>query len=288
MPAQAADDRVLPGTRALSIVIIPFLVVAFVDLFFFPSAADTAKSFAWRIMPPFTPMLLASVYLGGAYFFLRAAMSHRWHEVEGGFLSVGLFATLMGITTIIHWKKFIHGNVAFWLWAGLYFTTPFLVFGVLLANRRWRRPEGEADLTISSAAGTLIGALGALAVGSTIFLFLFPRTAAHSWPWKLSDLTARVVGAIFGLGVAGIAAFWHRRWSAARTLLQVEFFMLTLILIAAIRAHRDFKPHRAFTWLFAVGFLSLAVASASLYARMEARRRVSTSGGGAPVPSTTD
>jgi hypothetical protein len=33
VPAKVADDRVLPATRALPIFIIPFLVVAFADLF---------------------------------------------------------------------------------------------------------------------------------------------------------------------------------------------------------------------------------------------------------------
>ena len=66
-----ATDRVLPSTRALSIVIIPFLLAAFVLLYFWPSADDTARLFAWRITPGFTSMMLAAVYLGGAYFFLR-------------------------------------------------------------------------------------------------------------------------------------------------------------------------------------------------------------------------
>src|SRR6478609_6620179 len=133
-----ARDRVLPSTRVLSIVIIPFLLVAFVLLYFWPSADDTARLFAWRIVPGFTSMVLGSVYLGGAYFFLRAAQATAWHTVGGGFIPVGLFASLMGVATITHWDKFIHTNVAFWLWAALYFTTPFLVFAVWLLNRRQR------------------------------------------------------------------------------------------------------------------------------------------------------
>ena len=56
--AVVARDRVLPGTRVLSIVIIPFLLVAFVLLYFWPSADDTARLFAWRIVPGFTSMVL--------------------------------------------------------------------------------------------------------------------------------------------------------------------------------------------------------------------------------------
>jgi hypothetical protein len=264
-------DRVLPATRILSVTIIPFLLVAFVVLYFYPSATDTARLFAWKIAPPFTPMVLGAVYLGGSYFFLRAARAQEWHRVGGGFVSVGLFATLMGIATIIHWNKFIHSNVAFWLWAGLYFTTPFLVFGVWFLNQRQDSETTPDDLVLSSWTTTVIGAMGALAVGSTLFLFLFPKTAIHIWPWKLTELTARVMGAIFALGVAGLGAFSDRRWSSARILLQVEGFMLALILVAAVRAHHDFNTGRLLTWVFAAGFVSLAVSSAVLYARMEAR-----------------
>src|SRR4051812_16331151 len=91
----AHDDRVLPITRVVSIVIIPFLLAAFVVLYFWPR--DTGRLFAWPIMPPMTALMLASVYLGGAYFFLRAARATQWHTVKAGFPPVATFATLLGI-----------------------------------------------------------------------------------------------------------------------------------------------------------------------------------------------
>jgi hypothetical protein len=51
------DDHVLPYTRGLSVFIAPFLVVAFVLLYFFP--ANTRQLFAWTIRPTMTPMVLA-------------------------------------------------------------------------------------------------------------------------------------------------------------------------------------------------------------------------------------
>jgi hypothetical protein len=265
-------DRVLPVTKLLSLVIIPFLLVAFVVLYFFPSANDTANLFAWRINPPFTPMILASVYLGGAYFFVRAAREKEWHRVAGGFLAVGSFATLMGIATIIHWNIFIHSNVAFWLWAGLYFTTPFLVFGVFFRNRREESKATPSDLLLSPMTARVIGAVGVAAGLGSAFLFLFPKAAMKIWPWALSPLTARVMGAIFALGIAGIGAFTDKRWSGARILLQVAGFMLALILIAALRAHDNFDTSRPLTWVFGIGFLGLAASIGVLYVQMEARR----------------
>jgi hypothetical protein len=168
-------DRVLPTTRILSIAISPFLLAAFVLLYFWPSANDTGRLFAWRIIPPFTAMVLAAVYLGGAYFFFRAARARYWHTISAGFLSVGLFASLMGIATILHWSLFLHTNVAFWLWAGLQVEGIMLT---LVAIAVLRAPEDFA----TSRLLTWLFAVGfvALAAGSVILFARMQRRAARA------------------------------------------------------------------------------------------------------------
>lgn len=267
----ARDDRVLPITRGVSVAIIPFLLVAFVVLYFWPG--DTGRLFAWTIVPRLTPLILGSVYLGGAYFFLRAARASRWHTIKAGFLPVATFATLMGIATIAHWDKFNHSHVAFWLWAGLYFTTPFLVAAVWVVNRRLEDRRPLDDVAVPRTLARIIGAVGVLAVATSLFLFVFPQQAIDLWPWVLTPLTARVMGAIFALGLAAAGAFTERRWSAIRIMVQVEGLMLVLILVGGVRAAADLDSSNVFTWLFAGGFVSLLVASLVLYARMEQHSR---------------
>lgn len=250
-------------------VIIPFLVVAFAVLYPFPG--DTGRLFAWPVQPEITPMILGSVYLGGAYFFLRAAMARQWHTVKGGFVPVGTFATLMGVATILHWGKFTHSHVAFWLWAGLYFTTPFLVFAVWWANRRRDAPATTAELLLPLRVSRVIAVLGGLSVLTALFLFLFPGRAAAIWPWTLTPLTARVMGAIFALGIAGLGAPADRRWTSARILLQVAGLMLALILAAGLRASSELDPSNAMTWLIGMGFAGLLAAIVVFYARMRAQ-----------------
>jgi hypothetical protein len=261
------QDRVLPSTRVVSAIIIPFLVLAFLVLFPWPT--DTKRLFAWQIKPTMSPMVLGSVYLGGAYFFSRAVRARRWHTIAGGFPSIGTFASLMGITTILHWGRFIHSNVAFWLWVGLYFTTPFVIFAVFLRNKKQYEPATDADLKIAPAVAVAMVIGGAAALLTGAFLYLFPYRAIDIWPWKLSVLTARMLGAIFALGLAGLFAHRERRWSAARILLQVEGIMLVLILIAGLRARNEFDASNPLTWLFTVGFAGTALATGALYLRME-------------------
>jgi len=269
VPGSDRDDRVLPATRWLSAAIIPFLIVAFAVLYPFPD--DTGRLFAWPVKPTMTPMILASVYLGGAYFFFRAAAARHWHTVKGGFVPVGIFATLMGVATILHWDKFTHSHVAFWLWAGLYFTTPFLIFGVWWANRRRNVPGTGAELLIPVRVSRVIAVLGGLSGLTALFLFLFPGRAVAVWPWMLTPLTAQVMAAIFALGIAGLGAPLDRRWSSAQILLQVAALMLALILVAGVRASSELDLSNALTWLIGAGFAAALAAIAVTYARMRSR-----------------
>ncbi|MDQ6726432.1 MAG: hypothetical protein M3066_09755 [Actinomycetota bacterium] len=261
----------LPTTRALSAFIVPFLVVAFVVLYGFPG--DTGRLFAWKIAPPMTPMTLGAVYIGGAYFFVQAFRATAWHTVAAGFVAVGTFASLMGVATVIHWDRFNHSHVAFWLWAGLYFTTPFLVWGTWAANRRRGTAASPGDLVLPPAARAVMGATGAIAAIAGAFLFLAPPRAIRVWPWTLTPLTSRVLGAVFMLGIAGLGVLTDARWSASRLMLQVQVFMLALILIAAARAHADFDGSKAMTWLLLAGFVAAMASAAALSVTMDRRDR---------------
>ncbi|MBV9823789.1 MAG: hypothetical protein JO144_16285 [Actinobacteria bacterium] len=264
-------DRVLVPTRILAAVIIPFLVLAYAVLY--PWPGDTRRLFAWQIRPGMSAMVLGSVYLGGAYFFTRVVRARQWHTVAGGFLPVGTFASLMGLTTILHWDRFLHGNLAFWLWVALYFSTPFLVFAAFARNRREYRPGTPGELLLPPVAAGVIAVAGGLSVLTSALLYLFPHRAIDLWPWQLTPLTARMLAAIFALGLAGLGAVRERRWSAARILVEVAVVMLVLILLAGLRARREFDAGNVLTWLFAAGFVSAAVATVLLYLRMEARAR---------------
>lgn len=264
------DDRILPLTRGVAYGIVPFLVVAFAVLY--PVPGDTGRLFAWRIAPTLTAMVLGSAYLGGAYFFLRAARATAWHTVKGGFVPVGVFATLMGVATVLHWSRFNHHHVAFWLWVLLYFTTPFLIFWVWLRNRRHDLPASPSDDLLGVPVQRAIAAVGALAAGTGAVLFLFPANAATWWPWTLTPLTARVMGAVFSLGLAGVGVLLDRRTSSARLPLQVALLMLALILVAGVRAHAQLSPDNALTWLLVSGFATVATGTGYLLTRTAAPR----------------
>jgi hypothetical protein len=265
------DDRVLVSTRVLALVIIPFLVGAFVILYGFPT--HTARLFAWQIKPTMTSMMLASAYLGGAYFFVRVVAERHWNVIKSGFLPVVMFAGLLGVATLMHWGVFNHRHVTFGVWATLYFTTPFLVFAAWLVNRRVAGVPAADALRLSPLARWMVGVIGLLALIQGLVMFVAPGLVVPFWPWSVTALSCRVIGAIFCLGVAGLVVLIDSRWSTVRLLFQVEMIMVTLMLVAAFRALPEFDPHKALVWLLGGGFVAVLAGSFYLWVVMAVRSR---------------
>jgi len=267
------DDRVLPETRWLSAIMIPFLVVAFGILYLLPD--HTQELFAWTIRPRMTPMMLGAAYLGGAYFFVCAATFARWHWVKVGFLPVTTFATCMGIATLLHWNIFNHSHISFFAWAILYFTTPFLVLGAWLRNRHTDpgTPD-DNDFIVPQSVRLVIGSIGLITLLISIFLFLRPELMIRVWPWKLTPLTARVMGGLFALtGVGEICIALDARWSAVRIALQSQMIGVAAIVVAIFVSWSNFDQANLFTWGFVGGMFFLLIASPMLYLWLEGRRR---------------
>src|SRR5436309_1874549 len=87
------DDRILTITRWVGACIPPFLIVAFIMLFFFPD--KTGEMFAWKITPNMTPLLMGAGYISGSYFFVRLIFGQRWHRFALGFLPIATFTWFM-------------------------------------------------------------------------------------------------------------------------------------------------------------------------------------------------
>jgi len=277
--ASDRDDRVLQQTRWLAAFIVPFLLVAFGLLYFFPGS--TKDYFAWEIHPDITPLIMGAGYIAGAYFFARVYMEQRFHRVHIGFLPVTAFTIFMAIGSFNHLDRFIQENVAFWIWMGLYVTTPILVPLAWWANRRIDpgTPEpGEMRLP-PGVRNLLIGA-GAVQVLVALVLLLSPSTMIDAWPWTLTPLTAQTLGGWFALpGITGIMMGLDGRPSAIRITLQSQAIGLALILLAAARDWGSFDTDNALTYVFVLGLGGLLVGLLALEVYM---RRLSP---GAPPTS---
>ena len=273
------DDRLFRSTRLLGIVIVPFLVVAFVLLYFFPGG--TGDWFAWTIKPELTPLIMGAGYIAGAYFFVRVALETRWHRVHVGFLPVTAFTLFMAIGTFNHLDRFETQHVAFWIWVGLYVTTPVLVPLAWWRNRATDPgvPEpGEPPLPRYVRPALFVVGAGQSLVA--LVLLLSPSTMIDNWPWLLTPLTAQTLGGWFALpGVTALMMALDGRWSAIRITLESQLIGLALILLGTARAWGDIDSSNALAFVFVGGLGALFLALLALEWYMVARQRV-----GAPVP----
>jgi hypothetical protein len=257
----ARDDRVLAYTRGLSLFIVPFLLAAFVILYLFPGRSG--ELFAWPVKPSMTARVLASAYLGGAYFFLRVAWEKRWTSVKNGFPAVVVFASLLGLETVLHWDSFSHGHVSFWTWSALYFIAPFLVLGAWLSNRRYAAPPRPDEKSLVGASRLLV--LG-FAVGGTtsgLAMFVAPDVFIPWWPWALTPLTCRVVASVLCLAVAGLGVWPDGRSSTLERLTEVALIMTGLMLVASILGRSELVTDRPLFWPWVLGLVFLVAASTS-------------------------
>ena len=265
------EDRVLPYTRVLAFVIIPFLVAAAFLLLVLPGG--TEQHFAWTIQPPVTAMLLGSAYAGGIWFFVQVAVQRRWHRVRHGFPAVLVFATLLGIATFLHWDRFHFGHVSFITWVALYVSTPVLVLVALILNVREDdgMPEGD-DVEIPAPWRYVLALVGAASTVTGLVLFIMPSLLIGAWAWEVTPLTARVVGAVLTLpGLVNIWMLWDDRWSAFRRVFQAQLVSLACILLAIVVRLADFEWERPSAWLFAIGIVASAAVYALFYFSLERR-----------------
>jgi hypothetical protein len=278
--AKASPDRVLRITRILAVIIVPVLVAAFIILYLFPE--DVGSLFAWPIKPHLSARMLGATYLGGAYFFTRAALSRQWHRVRLGLIPVTVFAGIMGIATILHWDKFTHANFAFMLWAFLYFTLPFVIPVVWYFNQRANRGDPvDKERRFSKGLRLAIGGVGLVMMLASAILLIAPELMIPTWPWTLSALTARVMAAMFALpGLVGLGVAMDGRWSSASIIFQAQGVAIAFFLLAIGLNQDEIQWGQAGSWIFlgslllVIGLIGLAAWEGSSEAArgQEARR----------------
>src|SRR3954471_8472007 len=264
----ARDDRVPPATRLLGAVIVPFLLVAFALLYFFPD--DTRHWFAWDLQPTITPLVMGAGYIAGAYFFVRVARATRWHRIQAGFLPVTAFTLFMAIGTFNHLERFATAHAAFWIWVGLYVNTPILAPLAWWRNRATDpgTPEPDEPALPRFVRPVLLSA-GAAQSAVALALLLWPSVMIDHWPWHLTPLTAQTLGGWFPLpGVTVLMMGLDGRWTAIRITLESQLFGLALILLATARAWEDIDTSNALAYVFVAAIATLFAGLLALEIRM--------------------
>jgi hypothetical protein len=281
MSASTEVTQLIPPMRWLLYVAAFLVFLAGLVLFVFP--LRTEEWFAWTVNPPMTAVFLGAAYWSSAGLEVTGARSANWDSARLAVWPVFVFTTLTLGVTLLHLDRFHLSSdtaptaqVATWAWLAIYAIVPVAMLVISWMQIRSRRP---APKSVTAGRPVLPPALRLLLVGIAAVLLLYgvallaiPIPAATWWPWPLSELTARAIGAwLVGLG-----------WAAAQGQLSgdlrtVRPVALTSVAFVILQALALLRYGDALTWPSApaIGFVTvlLAIGVAGGWALALSRRR---------------
>jgi hypothetical protein len=191
------------------------LIVVGLPLVVAPERTD--RSFAWTMDVPLTATFLGTCYWTAALFTLLSAREREWARVRAVMPGILVAGTLILVATLVHIDRFATDTARGWLWVILYGGLPPGVLLLLALQRRAPGAEPPFLRPIERRAAILLALAATVLLITGAALYAFPRTTAEWWPWPLTELTARMIGAwLAAIGVTLIAVVRERDWTRAR------------------------------------------------------------------------
>lgn len=185
---------------------------------------STERYFAWTIDPPLTAAFLGASYWSSAVFEWTAARRRYWGEARIAVPGVFTFTALTLIVTLIHLDRFHLGSefatitrTVTWLWIAIYVTVPLLMAALWIRQQTMPGTDPGAGVGLPGWLRILLAihavGLGAFGIG----LLAAPDYTGPMWPWSLTPLTGRAIGAwLVSLAVVAVHLLWSNSARAVR------------------------------------------------------------------------
>jgi hypothetical protein len=180
--------------------------------FAFVLAGQTEDWFAWTITPDLSAAFIGAGFWGTTVAAFLASRERYWDRAWIVLPAVTTLMLLSLAATFMHHDRFDFESFFGWAWLAAYVAFPTVLLVAVSEQRRAvggpspRQPFPRWMTWVLAALGTVI-------VAAAIALFLQPEATAGLWPWALTPLTGRIVGAwLAGIGLAAAAAAWEGCW----------------------------------------------------------------------------
>jgi UPF0716 family protein affecting phage T7 exclusion len=255
---------VLRPTRALLVVFGVLTLLAVAALFVRPDTTD--RFFAWTIKPPITAAFYGAAYLAGCTLVVLSLRADAWVHARAGVVTIFVFTVLSLAATLTHIDKF-HLNAsepvaraAAWFWLAVYIVVPVVLVGMIALQARTpgTHPERLHRLPRPLAAALAVEGAVLFAIG----VVLFAKPGLLTWPWLLTPLTSRVVGAwLTSFGVAAGLAVYEGDLARLRAP-SLGYLVFGVAEIAVLVRYAGSISWRGVTWVY-LSFLVLVVLTAA-------------------------
>jgi hypothetical protein len=219
------DQAIKKTTKEIQIIlIIASILVVCVgsSLYFFSEKTETL--FSWTITPPLTAANLGGGYLAAFVLEYLASRESKWANTRIAVPGVWAFTFLTLLVTIFHIDRFHFDSPNFitlagtWVWLLVYIIVPVVlgIFWIRQVRQPGTDPARENKLPGWLRTSILIQGVALLLSGTA--MILFPEKSIPYWPWALSALTSRAIGAWgIGNGIFTIQAFMENDWRRLKT-----------------------------------------------------------------------
>ncbi|HYI13913.1 MAG TPA: hypothetical protein VEX37_00875 [Thermomicrobiales bacterium] len=203
------------------------------SLFLFSSQTD--EYFAWTIGNPLTAAFLGAAFWSSCALEVLSAREYAWSRARLAVPAVLIFTILTAIATMIH-RDIFHDTWIAWTWIGVYLIVPPVFMVVLGMQLREPGVDEPRQFPLPGWLRVMSAVQGVILLGAGSALMVAPLDAMRIWPWPLTELTARSIGAwLIGLGVIALQAAWENDFLRIRAGAVAALLLVVLQSVALIR-----------------------------------------------------
>ena len=231
---------------------------------------QTESYFAWTIGSAMTAAFLGGAYWSSGILELMASREKVWANARIAVPAVLLFTVLTLIATLVHIENFHfdvpawHTVAGTWAWLVVYAVVPLIMGWLLLRQRTLTGgdPRRAARLPIWIRVVLAMQAMIMLPIG--IGLFLSPLAVAPIWPWGLTALTGRAIGAwLTSIGVIAAHAAYENDWQRLRSFAASYSLLAVMQLLALLRFGNELNWAAPSSWVYLLFLLSIGMVGLS-------------------------
>jgi hypothetical protein len=252
------------GMRRMLLVASILVFVVGIQLFILTEYTD--RFFAWTIQNPLSAAFLGAAYWASFAMEFLASRRRVWAYTRIAVPAVLIFTTLTLVVTLLHLVQF-HLNDpnlitrgAAWAWLMVYVIVPPLM-GVLLF-RQLRVPGGDPprQAPLPGWVRAILIIHAAIMIPLGLALLIAPAATIGLWPWMLTPLTGRAIGAwSLALGIAAAQAFWENDWARVHVATMSYTVFGALELLALIRYTGNVDWNKPQAWIYVLFLVSVLV-----------------------------
>ncbi|HUF38038.1 MAG TPA: hypothetical protein VMN57_05905 [Anaerolineales bacterium] len=217
----ATPAQTTPAMRRMLLLAAILVVIIGMSAFSLPTR--TGVYFSWTIGSPLTAAFLGGSYLAAFVLELLASREKLWANARVAVPAVFLFTALTLVVTLLHLDIFHfdspHWNTVAgtWTWLFVYLLVPFILGALWLMQSRLGGGDPARAAPLPGWARAGLRMQGIVMALAGLLLLVAPTAVATAWPWPLTPLTGRAIGAWgIGIGTAVLHTAHENDWRRGR------------------------------------------------------------------------